>query len=76
MEENENVVDFPGITRLNLDPERVIKASLKKKFSEIVLIGTTEDGEFYFASSVSDGGSVLWLLEGARHELIKIGYDN
>ena len=38
--------------------------------TSIVAIGFKNDGEFYFASSLADGGDVLWLMELAKRALM------
>ena len=65
MNDNSNVVDWCGITRLDLDPDRVIDAA-KGKLTDVVILGHDIDGEEYFASSQADGGTVLWLMERAK----------
>ena len=67
------VIMLPVITRLDLPPERILAAATEDGLEQAVVIGTTKDGEFYFASSVADGGSVLWLLEIAKKRLLEIG---
>jgi hypothetical protein len=69
---NSNVVTLPVITTLPLDPNRVLRRALEAGMTEVVIIGYTKDGEEYFASSVGDGGSVVWHLERAKHKLIKM----
>ena len=65
------VVDLPVITTLDLDPARVIAKAAKEKFVRVIVIGETEAGEEYFASSASDGAPVLWDLERAKHNLMR-----
>lgn len=67
----DNVVDFPGITKLDLDPDRVLNAALGKT-TECVIVGFDKEGELYFASSKADGGHVLWLFELAKKELLNV----
>lgn len=68
------VVNFTGITSLDLPPDRVLESALAAKLDAVVLIGWDKDGEFYFASSYANGPETLWLLEGAKAKLIKIGF--
>ena len=70
----DNVVDFNGITKLDLDPERVL-AKAAGKLQSVVIIGETKDGDEYFASSVADGGSVLWMIERAKLKLLRVADD-
>lgn len=67
----DNVVKFPGITRLDVDPERVLEAALGQ-LEGVVVLGLTKDGEEeYFASSYADGGTVMWLLERCKKKLLE-----
>ncbi len=68
---SDNVVDFTGYTRLDIPTDKVLTQSIGTELDEVVVIGTTVDGGMYFNSSRSDGGKVLWLLERARHLLMK-----
>lgn len=68
-----NVVDLPVITTLDLDPQRVIAKALEAGMTEVVIIGYDKDGDEYFASSVSDGGDVLWHIERAKLRLLRTG---
>ena len=36
-------------------------------------MGYTETGEEYFASSIADGGDVLWLMERMKAALLRAG---
>lgn len=67
----DNITPFTGITRLDMDPARVLEGAIKTDMATVVVIGYEADGSFYFASSVTDGGEVLWLMEVARHSLIR-----
>jgi hypothetical protein len=66
----DNVVTFPGVTKLRLDPRQVLDRV--PEMEDVVVIGITEKGDFYFASSHPDGGTVLYLTERARHVLMKL----
>lgn len=66
------VVSFDGVTRLDIDPERILE-SAKGRLSGVVIVGYTKDGdEEYFASSIADGADVLWLLERSKKALLEI----
>ena len=64
------IIDFPGITRLDSDPARVLEHAMEAGLTDVVVIGFKEDGSEYFRSSLADGGDVLWHLERAKHKLI------
>lgn len=67
----DNVVNFTGITRLDMDPERVLE-SVRGKLKSVVILGFDEDDEEYFASSIADGGTVVWLMERAKLKLLRM----
>jgi hypothetical protein len=69
-----DVVNFGGVTKLDLDPDRVLERA-KGKLLEVVICGLDADGVRYFASSQADGGEVLWHLERAKWALMKITDD-
>lgn len=66
-----NIIPIGGITTLDI-PEDQILEEAKGKMNGVVLMGWKEDGELYFASSFSDGGSVLWLMEKCKEALLNV----
>jgi hypothetical protein len=68
-EPTNNVVRFTGLTKLDLEPDAILTAALGS-LTEVVIIGTTKDGNQYFATSSADGKNILWLLETARFMLM------
>ena len=64
------IIDLPVITRLDLDPDRVLQKAVGKLKSAIV-IGYDKNDGFFFASTHADAGNVFWLLEKAKFELAK-----
>lgn len=64
-----NVILFPGVTTLPIEAERILEAAKERELEEVIVIGHTKDGAFYFASSVPGGLDTMWLLERARHKL-------
>lgn len=69
-----DVIRFNGITRNNLNPEDILSEA-KDRLKTVVILGYEEDGSMYFASSVADGGDVLWLLEKTKQKLLDITID-
>lgn len=43
--------------------------------SKVVPIGWDKDGGEYFASTIADGGTVLWLLERLKKQLMVVDGD-
>jgi len=71
-----NVIQFRGITRLNLDPDTTLE-NTKGKLKGFVILGYDLDGTEYFASTYADGGDVLWLMERMKKRLLEVeGVDN
>lgn len=65
-----NVTVLPVITTLDIKVERVLQAGHEAKLQKAVLIGVDGEGNFFFSSSVSDGGDVLWMMEVTKAKLI------
>lgn len=64
------ILDFNGVTSLDIDPDRVLTKAVGK-MQGVVVLGYDQDGDFYFASSFSDGGDVVWLFEVAKKKLLE-----
>ena len=69
MTDENNIVQFTGTTRLDLEPDAVLIAAIGK-LDNVVVIGTTKDGNQYFASSSADSKVLLWHLETAKFMLM------
>jgi len=69
----DNVVILPVVTRLDCPPERVLNAALDASLAYVIIVGETEDGDLYFASSRGNGPNVLWDLERAKLALLHSG---
>lgn len=67
----DNIIDLPVVTTLPLDVGRVLEGARAAGLSEVIVIGTKEDGKLYFASSESDAAPVLWLLELVKRHLLE-----
>lgn len=64
------ILPFTGITSLDSDPDMVLD-SAKDQLEGVVILGFKKDSEgMYFASSYADGGTVLWLLEKLKLNLL------
>ncbi len=62
------VIPINGITRLDLPPNQILDA-VRDKLECVVVLGYDNDGQEYFATSLADGGEVLWLLERCKVDL-------
>lgn len=70
----DNIIPFPGVTSLDLAPNQILD-NAPRDLESAVIVGYDADGELYFASSVSAGPEVLWLLEKAKKALLEVGDD-
>ncbi len=61
------------ITSLDLPVERVLLAAIEEDLDEVLVIGFTNNGDFYFAANKASGADTLWLLKLAEHKLLRIG---
>ena len=68
-----NVIPLGNITSLDLPTDRVLEECKGDCTDGVVVLGFDDDGELYFASSIADGGEVLWLLEMAKKNLLEVG---
>lgn len=66
------IINFDGVTKLDIPAERVTKAAAEADLEHAVVIGWKNDGEFYFASSYGDLAHTLWLLEQAKRSLFEM----
>lgn len=64
------IIPFTGITKLDMPADRVLEAA-SGQLEGVVVIGFDHAGELYAASSYADGGTVLWLLEQCKTQLLK-----
>ena len=62
------VVSFRGTTKLDLDPDRILE-NTKGQLKHFVIVGYDMEDNFFFSSTMADGGDVLWIMEQARLSL-------
>lgn len=65
------VIPLNNVTRLDLPADRILEGAIGQ-LEDVVILGKTSSGEYYFASSVADGGKVLWMLEKLKFELMGV----
>ncbi len=57
-------------TRLDIPAERVLQAAIDSQLKNVVLIGIDENDAYYFASSLANKETILWLVEAFKKELL------
>lgn len=66
------IIEPDFVTRLDVPAERVLRKALECGLDNVVIAGYDKDGEEYFAASIADGGTVLWLVERLKRQLLEI----
>lgn len=66
-----DVIVLDLITTHDIPAERVLNKALEYDLDQVVILGYRKNGDEYFASSIADGGSVLWLMERLKLQLLK-----
>lgn len=72
---DDKILNFNGITRLDIPPARILKGAQKWGLESVVILGWDKNGEAYFSSSMADGGDVLWLMRKCELALLRGGFD-
>lgn len=67
-----DLVYLPVISTLDVPAERVLEMAMKELLKTVVVMGYDQEGELYFASSVADGGDVLWLMAQCKKRLLEV----
>ena len=68
---SDNVIGWGGITRLDIDPDKVLTAA-GGKLESVLIVGFTKEGDEYFASSKADAEYPIYMMERAKHRLMTI----
>lgn len=67
-----DVVRLDVVTRLDIEPICVLDGAMEADLTHVVIAGYQADGSEYFASSMTDGGATLWLIERLKKRLLEI----
>ena len=70
LKEMANVVSIGIQCEADIPASRVLGGAFAANLSSVVVMGWDKDGELYFASSMADGGTVLWLTENMKAALM------
>lgn len=65
------IYTFNGVTQLDMPAATVLGPALRADLKSVVILGYRQDGSEYFASSVADGGTVIWLMESLKAQLLR-----
>jgi hypothetical protein len=64
-----NVIDLPVITKLDINPDKVLQKAIGE-VKEVIIIGYDNNDEFYFGSSKSGVSELNLLLDIAKKRLL------
>ena len=67
-----DVIVLRAVTGLDIPAECVLRAALDKDLKSVAVLGWTDDGDTYLASSLADGGALLWLMEIAKLKMMAV----
>lgn len=62
------ILEFDGITGLNLEPDKVLEEA-KGCLESVLILGRDKDGDLFVASSSSDGAQALWDVEDFKYRM-------
>jgi hypothetical protein len=65
------VIPLNNVTKLDIPADRVLEGAMGN-LDGVVIMGRQPDGEYYFASSIADGGTVLWMMEKLKLKLMGV----
>lgn len=66
------VITLRNVTLLDIPTERVLNGAMEADLDRCFVVGRKKDGTFYFASTFSDGGTVIWDMEIAKQLLLAV----
>jgi hypothetical protein len=66
-----NVVEFSGVTKLDIPPDKLLNSAIGK-LESVLILGYTKEGDEYFASSKADASEPIYFCERAKHRLMKM----
>ena len=71
----DNVVEFPGQTFADLEPEKILAGAIEADLENVVVIGRDRAGNHYMASSSGRCPDILWLLKIAEARVLAEGLE-
>lgn len=60
------------LTKLDLPATRILEAAIEEELESVLVVGWTKEKEIYTASSLADGGDILWLIEKFKQRLLNL----
>ena len=72
---SENVIEFPGPTLLDIPCDKILNSAIEAKLGFCVVIGETQDGEIFTATSTGDLADIILALELAKSAFMKQAFE-
>ena len=69
------IIELGINSRQDIPAEKILQDAAKANLAGCVVIGWTQDEEFFRGWSYASHPEVLWLLEMLRHELVSQAFD-
>lgn len=69
------IVEFTGETTIPEPPEKVLEKAKGWGMEAVMIIGHDVEGNLIWGGSISDSPLINWLLDAAKHELLKEMYE-
>lgn len=67
-----DIIDYPGVTILPLEPAKVLEAAIAHDLSAVLIVGRQDSGDLYLSGSHSDIGEMLILIERAKVRFVSM----
>lgn len=64
------IIPFPGPHFGSIEPSEVLQDAMDADLEDVLIIGKTKSGQEYQASSIADGGTILWRIARFKQKLI------
>lgn len=75
MSDTTNIIQWRGVTLNKTPPDQVLREAIGR-CETVVVLGYDHSGDHYFASSDSDGGTVIWLMEQLKLRLLNVSTES
>jgi|TARA_E500000178_G_scaffold262673_1_gene259717 hypothetical protein len=71
--DNDNIVHFPRKIELKKDPVPVLCEIAGKTLTDVLILGSTEDGTIKMITTQEDVADILFYLEAAKFSIMESG---
>lgn len=66
----DKILQFSGVSYAPLPPAKILVEAKKADLDEVLVVGVDKEGLFYFGSSNSNCGDLMWLLKNCEKYLM------